>query len=57
MFEAPHAAAILTLKDKKPRKKKGKMETCDCCGKKVRNIIGCPDGQEICQSCFDNGEG
>ena len=30
-------------------------ETCDECGKKTAYIIGCPDGVEICQACFDAG--
>jgi hypothetical protein len=30
--------------------------TCDDCGAEERHIIGCPDGAEICQSCFDNGQ-
>ena len=30
-------------------------ETCDDCGAQVDTIIGCPDGAEICQACFDAG--
>lgn len=30
-------------------------ETCDDCGATVQFIIGCPDGAEICQACFDAG--
>ncbi len=30
---------------------------CDCCGETVAEIIGCPDGREVCSNCFDNGEG
>lgn len=30
-------------------------ETCSDCGAKVAYIIGCPDGAEICQDCFDAG--
>lgn len=30
---------------------------CDVCGAVCLEIIGCPDGLEICQSCFDDGEG
>lgn len=29
--------------------------TCDDCGAEVKEIIGCPDGAEICQACFDAG--
>ena len=28
---------------------------CDECGALVESIIGCPDGAEICQGCFDAG--
>jgi hypothetical protein len=28
---------------------------CSECGAKVDQIIGCPDGAEICEACFDNG--
>lgn len=28
---------------------------CSECKKRVVNIIGCPDGAEICQECFDAG--
>lgn len=31
------------------------MTYCDECGKDVDHIIGCPDGAEICQACFDAG--
>jgi hypothetical protein len=29
--------------------------TCDECGARVKEVIGCPDGAEICQQCFDQG--
>ena len=29
---------------------------CDECGKKVLNLVLCPDGAEICQACFDAGK-
>jgi len=32
-----------------------KDSTCSDCGDKVPSIIGCPDGAEICQACFDAG--
>ncbi len=32
-----------------------KDNTCSECGDKVDRIIGCPDGAEVCQACFDNG--
>lgn len=28
---------------------------CANCGAEVESIVGCPDGAEICQQCFDNG--
>jgi len=28
---------------------------CDCCDAEVAEIIGAPDGQEVCQACFDGG--
>ena len=31
-------------------------EFCDCCGATVTNLIGCPSGAEVCQSCFDEGQ-
>jgi hypothetical protein len=30
-------------------------KACDDCGKQVNEVIGCPDGAEICQACFDAG--
>jgi hypothetical protein len=30
-------------------------ETCDECGAQVDEVIGCPDGMEICRKCFDQG--
>jgi formylmethanofuran dehydrogenase subunit E len=28
---------------------------CDNCGAEVSEIIGCPDGKEVCRDCFDAG--
>lgn len=28
---------------------------CDDCDAEVKDVIGCPDGAEVCQSCFDEG--
>lgn len=33
------------------------LAKCDACGESVSSIVGCPDGREVCQHCFDNGEG
>ena len=30
-------------------------EVCGQCGARTEKIIGCPDGAEICQACFDAG--
>lgn len=30
---------------------------CTACGESSDSVIGCPDGSEVCQDCFDNGEG
>lgn len=32
------------------------VNRCDECKRKVDKIIGCPDGAEICQQCFDAGK-
>jgi|GEM_PF-5726157 len=29
---------------------------CDACGMVTEKVIGCPDGAEICQRCFDLGK-
>src|SRR6266436_1754766 len=31
----------------------GTAEKCGECGETVAYVIGCPDGAEICQGCFD----
>lgn len=28
---------------------------CSECGAEAEHVIGCPDGAEICQDCFDAG--
>lgn len=33
----------------------GQLSTCDECGAEVTEIVGCPDGAEICRTCFDAG--
>lgn len=30
-------------------------ETCSECGEPCSEVIGCPDGAELCQSCFNQG--
>lgn len=29
--------------------------TCGDCGTEVESVIGCTDGAEVCQPCFDAG--
>lgn len=52
-------ALVLTLKECKPVNlaacKADDTEECSDCGARVQYIIGCPDGAEICQDCFDAG--
>ncbi len=33
----------------------GKSGACDDCGAEVESVIGCPDGAELCRSCFEAG--
>ena len=30
-------------------------EQCGGCGERVRTLVGCPDGTEICRDCFEQG--
>jgi hypothetical protein len=34
----------------------GTADTCGDCGETVAYVIGCPDGAEICQGCFDTSQ-
>jgi hypothetical protein len=36
-------------------KKRKDMDECDDCGAMVPEIVGCPDGAEICRPCFNAG--
>jgi hypothetical protein len=38
------------------RKLLGTADKCDACGEIVHYVIGCPDGTEVCQDCFDAGQ-
>lgn len=40
---------------KRQGNRRAAMGVCDECGQKVATIMGCPDGAEICQRCFDAG--
>lgn len=31
------------------------LNMCDECGEIVDKLIGCPDGTELCQQCFNTG--
>lgn len=31
------------------------ISQCSDCGAEADHILGCPDGAEICQDCFDSG--
>ena len=31
-------------------------QACDQCGATVANVVGCPDGTEICRDCFEAGQ-
>jgi len=50
--------AITTLNQLilKARELLGTAEKCAECGEFVPYVIGCPDGAEICQDCFDAGQ-
>lgn len=32
------------------------VSICSSCRDEVDEIVGCPDGAEVCQACFDAGE-
>ena len=38
------------------RKVLGTAEKCGECGQTVPFVIGCPDGAEVCQDCFEAGQ-
>ena len=38
------------------RKLLGTADQCDKCKETVPYVIGCPDGTELCQDCFDAGQ-
>ena len=57
-FEPASEDAIATLNQLilEARQLLGTAETCGECGETVAYVIGCPDGAEICQGCFDVGQ-
>ena len=32
------------------------LEICTVCGESVPEVIGAPDGAEVCKACFDAGK-
>ncbi|MDA1277539.1 MAG: hypothetical protein O2960_26355 [Verrucomicrobia bacterium] len=57
-YEPSSEDAIAALNDliQEARQLLGLSETCGECGQSVPYIIGCPDGAELCQDCFDAGQ-
>jgi len=57
-FERTSEDAIAALNQLilEARRLMGTAEKCGECGETVAYIIGCPDGVEICQGCFDAGQ-
>lgn len=50
------AIAVLNELIQEARQLVGLSVTCGECGQSVPYIIGCPDGAELCQDCFDAGQ-
>ena len=50
------AIAMLNQLILEARQLLGTAEKCGECGETVAYVIGCPDGAEICQDCFDAGQ-
>jgi hypothetical protein len=50
------AIAMLNQLILEARQLLGTAETCGECDETVAYVIGCPDGAEICQGCFDAGQ-
>ncbi len=47
--------AILNQLILEARELVGTAEKCQKCGETVPYVIGCPDGAEVCQECFNGG--
>src|SRR4051794_25994836 len=58
-FEMTSEDAIATVNSliMEARQLTGTDSKCVLCEESVPYIIGCPDGREICQACFDAGQG
>jgi len=57
-FEIASEDAIATLNQliSEARQLVGSAKTCSSCGEIVPYVIGCPDGAEVCQECFNSGQ-
>jgi hypothetical protein len=57
-FEPTSEDSIATLNQLilEARELVGTAEKCDKCGSAVPYVIGCPDGAELCQECFNAEE-
>jgi hypothetical protein len=57
-FDQTSEDAIATLNQLilEARQLLGTADKCDKCGEVVPYVIGCPDGTELCQDCFDAGQ-
>ena len=57
-FEPTSEDTIVTLNQLilEARQLLGTIDKCSNCGEVVPYVIGCPDGTELCQECFDAGQ-
>ena len=57
-FERTSEDSIATLNQfvLEARQLLGSADKCVECGEVVPYVIGCPDGAEVCQDCFDAGQ-
>lgn len=57
-FDQPSEDSIATLNQLilEARQLLGTADKCQKCGVIVPYVIGCPDGVELCQNCFDAGQ-
>jgi hypothetical protein len=57
-FERPAEDSIATLNQLilEARQLLGTADKCDKCKETVPYVIGCPNGTELCQDCFDAGQ-
>ncbi len=56
--EEPQAPTAVDRRDSRLARRTEDSTTeqeCDDCGKMATEIVGCPDGAEICRPCFDKG--